>query len=367
MGRLSDGVVRAEGTNVSSDEWYGPDPAPDYEPASPLDHLDVFDPSDEWYGPDSEDKPGSFLDGLEPIEDCYDPEPACVTDCLGSDARNVFSKTLDAIATQRELGRGAWKVLRVSLVDSLQWAEQVYNPEIGPFLPFAEAVAHKAAQRFFTTVSSIALRKELRDEKQRDRAAKSDDALVKFVKHWRRRMHGLRPVPGRTSAELFDELEVELIRALRDPEMFTRYEGHGRIATWEFLSTVRTRLYRTARKIYEVSRRRGPKIDPDTIGGAYVPTPEDVLSAVQRPDGSERASRLIEQIQVSVLSKRQLMWWQRIERVFRDSVARQPWRRDVPLNLAEVADRHGSHRAAPARALGHVRRVLRRLAKQYDS
>jgi hypothetical protein len=199
---------------------------------------------------------------------------------LGPKPLTETSTSLVRAAMQRygRLGRAARQELEERLTAALRWAEERHDATGGEFEPFADRVMAGAEVRFFQDHPRRALAYELHDERCRAAAARGGGEMVRYLRYWHRRLAKVQTalgarwgVPGMTPEEVRDELETDLIMALRKPALFELYERTGQEATQCYLDARRKRLARRHRMFVAMPADELPTL------ADHQPNPEQTL------------------------------------------------------------------------------------------
>ncbi|MDO9020199.1 MAG: hypothetical protein Q8S73_16825 [Deltaproteobacteria bacterium] len=268
---------------------------------------------------------------------------------LGEPSDALVQRALGRYA--RWLGRGASREMENHLSAAMRWAEERYVPARGGFGVFADRVLTGAEKRFFEMYPRRALAFELRDEHWRARAREGGDALVEYLDYWHRRLAKAQTafptrwgVPGMTPDELREELETQLIEAVQQPELFTRYERPGQEATQDYLDARRKRLARRRKFYIADPAAELPKLTD------YQPDPEQILHDRTRSDVTVG---LVAQLADGPELTRPAKGWLA---GFRSYLAERD-----ELNLTEVAESVGKDPSAASRAADAMMEALERM------
>lgn len=250
------------------------------------------------------------------------------------------------------LGRAARDELRGRLTYAL-WRERGFDSDIDPKDEQVRMAFRQATKAFFADYSKKKLARELRDERLRDAASRSDDGLCLYLEQAERRIQlvqrvrpGKTKVPGMDAEEFCQETIVELLRLVRE-DGFEEHERVGCEATIVFLYRFADRL-RKRRQIHEyfppeeVSTWRAPSTEP---------SPEDALLGREH---AERVADLFKQLE-PILLKRQQEWLCAIRDDFEST---------GEINEARVARGLGKHKSSANRAVQAIRKKLRMLGAE---
>ncbi|MDP3215753.1 MAG: hypothetical protein Q8S73_16725 [Deltaproteobacteria bacterium] len=253
-----------------------------------------------------------------------------------------------------QLGRAAQDALRAHFNAALLWAQERHNAARGSYESLARSALRTGWRLFLESHSLARLRGEWNDERWRAAAASNDRALTAYLQFWRGRLRRLQvAVPGRwyvaglTDEEVLDVLELDLIEAIRAPEMFEQYERSGREATLWLLGARKDHL-RRKRRIYAVSKKYELRHLDD-----YEPTALELLEGHERQRAAVSATTCLP----AHLHKPAREW---LEHFVRDLSLHGE------INPARVADGRKSratdggpmHRASATRALQSIQKEL---------
>jgi hypothetical protein len=134
------------------------------------------------------------------------------------------------------LGRGAERELHRRVERAMEWASHHHQEERGPFEGFAQAVGRVAVRRFFENFSGQRLDEELIDQVMRDRAVKSDAALLEYLDYVRLSLEyaqyrsRFRASDGEKAQDLISDTQTRIIEIVRTgvrPFPFAKFERAG--------------------------------------------------------------------------------------------------------------------------------------------
>lgn len=250
------------------------------------------------------------------------------------------------------LGRASLVALRTQGEHVLRWAQVKHEPNRGSFDAFAAKLLQKKRAELVRGVGLANLLREFEDQKQRDLAGRGSSGLLAYLNLWRDRLGKLQLaypahwyVAGLREEELIDKLELELLDAVRRPELFSYHERSGEEATFRLLASRKDRL-RRHRRIYEVV----PGLQHEDLAESP-PSPEHHLLEQEK-------DQQVEQLvggQGMTMSRPQRAWLQ----AFRDDVAEHGLTKSGQLNEARVAKKLGKARSSATRGLQQIRNKLR--------
>lgn len=210
------------------------------------------------------------------------------------------------------LGAAARRELEGELWQAMTWVRLHFEPSRGRFTSLADAVERTVLRRFYRDHKPKDLRRELDDELFRAQARRDDDAMVRYLAQWRKRIESFQRhrvaqwrVPGMPPDEVRDRLELDLFAAVKNRETEdAEFHRTGAESTFIYLAKRRDRLKRGRFFVDILSYNFGAEDDVTALA-RHVPSPE--MLAILR-DAELVAAEIFANASELGLSRTQQRW-----------------------------------------------------------
>jgi hypothetical protein len=274
------------------------------------------------------------------------PEPVEANSPLTDESEAILNAFVETHSER--FGEASRRLLRARCEELLRWAEHRKDSARCAYEIFAGSLLRGERRKFQEEIGWENLRRERLDERRRLNAARSDDAMQKYLARWDRSIKKFRiafprrwRVPGLSDEELRAELQLRLLNRLRGGLTWEAYEKPGAEATYMFLDRERNAM-RKRNRMYDATVTLGNL--PATRADAS-PTP-DVL--VERED-TLIGIRISFESALREMSTRQGSW---LRSFLEDVVAHGD------LNEARVAELRGRDRSSACHAKRRIRAAI---------